>query len=96
MALLEDLQLHFNALDGPIPKGIGKLVKLRRLNLSTNKLTHRIPSEMTRLDRLHELSLASNRFEIPPDCPLDREGEMEYMGGRREVIPFMNCLGRGY
>ena len=96
MANLEDLQLHFNALDGPIPKGIGKLVKLRRLNLSTNKLTHRIPSEMTRLDRLHELSLASNRFEIPPDCPLDREGEMEYMGGRREVIPFMNCLGRGY
>ncbi len=57
-----------------------------------NQLTGKIPSELRRLKQLGTLSLFKNReLEVPPECPLDAEGHMDYKT-RAEVEAFFRCL----
>ena len=83
MANLEDLQLHFNALDRTDTKRHREVGEAKKAQPVDEQAHASNRFEMTRLDRLHELSLASNRFEIPPDCPLDREGNGVRNGNTR-------------
>ena len=56
-------------LDGSIPRELGDLSKLERLDLSNNQLTGTIPSELEGLANLSELHLDGNQLSgtIPPE-----------------------------
>ncbi|KAK2970331.1 hypothetical protein RJ640_003299, partial [Escallonia rubra] len=61
--------LHNNKLTGPIPPQIGRLKRLRVLNLRWNKLQDIIPPEIGELKQLTHLYLSFNNFkgEIPKE-----------------------------
>lgn len=54
------LDLHQNALSGPIPADLSDLVALEYLNLSGNALTGSIPSSLGSISTLHGLFLNNN------------------------------------
>ena len=61
------LVLGWNGLTGEIPKELGSLSNLQRLELGNNKLTGEIPTELGSLSNLQRLELGSNLLtgEIP-------------------------------
>ena len=61
-----------NSFNGTIPSDIGKLTKLRDINLANNALTGTIPPEIGLLKNLTELDLANNTLTgtIPPEIGL--------------------------
>ena len=61
------LVLRWNGLTGEIPKELGSLSNLQRLELGNNKLTGEIPTELASLSNLQRLELDSNLLtgEIP-------------------------------
>ena len=61
------LVLEWNGLTGEIPKELGGLTNLKRLELGNNKLTGEIPTELGDLTNLESLILGSNLLtgEIP-------------------------------
>ena len=61
------LALDGNSLTGAIPKELGRLSELRRLDLSNNSLSGVIPSALGNLDRLERLDLSINQLadQIP-------------------------------
>ena len=63
------LALIDNQLNGPIPPEIGRLTRLRHMNLSENKLSGPIPPEIGKLADLEELRLWGNELSgpIPPE-----------------------------
>lgn len=59
-----------SGLSGPIPKQLGGLSQLTKLNLSNNQLSGEIPPELGNLSNLEELRLANNQLEGElPDLP---------------------------
>ncbi|KAG5522445.1 hypothetical protein RHGRI_034581 [Rhododendron griersonianum] len=64
-----ELDLHNNKLTGPIPPQIGRLKRLKVLNLRWNKLQDVIPLEIGELKSLTHLYLSFNNFkgEIPTE-----------------------------
>ena len=59
------LSLYGNNLAGVIPRDIGSLASLRRLDLARNSLTGPIPSELGNLSELTRLRLDENDFSGP-------------------------------
>ena len=59
------LTLQANSLSGPLPKEIGNLTGLSRLDLSHNRLTGPIPEEIGNLTGLRYLTLGSNQLSRP-------------------------------
>ena len=57
-----ELDLHGDALTGPIPPEIGNLTNVNILNLSNNQLTGEIPSEIWNLTTLSALFLENNQL----------------------------------
>ncbi|KAF8012139.1 hypothetical protein BT93_I0312 [Corymbia citriodora subsp. variegata] len=64
---LFSIDLSCNTLDGNIPKGLTRLVRLQNLNLSQNKLVGKIPLDIGNLKDLESLDLSINKLsgEIP-------------------------------
>lgn len=68
LTTLTNLELHQNALTGPIPPELGNLTSLQSLNLSINGFTGSIPKELGNLGNLYFLSLDANLLSGPiPD-----------------------------
>ncbi|KAI8527538.1 hypothetical protein RHMOL_Rhmol12G0083100 [Rhododendron molle] len=67
--VVTEFDLHNNKLTGPIPPQIGRLKRLKVLNLRWNKLQDVIPPEIGELKSLTHLYLSFNNFkgEIPKD-----------------------------
>ena len=63
------IDLYCNNLKGKIPKEIGKLINLKRLNLSCNFLSGEIPEEIGKLTNLESLRLGANKLtgKIPKE-----------------------------
>lgn len=80
---------------GPIPKGIGSLKILNRLELSNNHLNGTIPSTVKGMKSLQRLHIGGNRLEenIPNEiCLLTNLGEMELQNNNLSgSIP--SCIG---
>ena len=66
---MTELNLRYNALEGPIPPELGGLASLTRLNLWRNRLTGPIPPELGNLASLTNLWLSDNDLSgaIPPE-----------------------------
>ena len=64
-----ELQLHSNALNGPIPVELSGLANLERLWLHGNQLNGLIPAELSGLANLRTLYLTDNQLSgpIPPE-----------------------------
>ncbi|CAN1295688.1 DNA damage-repair/toleration protein DRT100 [Linum perenne] len=75
----ENRDFHNNKLTGPIPPQIGRLKRLRILNLRWNKLQDLIPPEIGELKSLTHLYLSFNNFkgEIPRE--LSNLPELRYL-----------------
>ncbi|KAL7250969.1 hypothetical protein ACSBR1_012901 [Camellia fascicularis] len=71
-----------NKFQGEIPKSIGRLNSLQRLNLSHNNLEGHIPNSLRNLKNLESLDLSSNKFggEIPQQ--LKSLMLLELLGGK--------------
>ncbi|KAL6331768.1 hypothetical protein AAG906_020107 [Vitis piasezkii] len=80
---------------GPIPKGIGSLKILNRLELSNNHLNGTIPSTVKGMKSLQRLHIGGNRLEenIPNEiCLLTNLGEVELQNNNLSgSIP--SCIG---
>ncbi|KAI3442758.1 Potassium transporter [Psidium guajava] len=65
---LFSIDLSSNALEGQIPEGLTRLVRIQNLNLSRNELTGKIPSDIGDLRNLESLDLSNNKLsgEVPP------------------------------
>ena len=74
------LALGWNELTGEIPKELGSLTNLQRLELSNNKLTGEIPTELSNLSNLQRLELGNNNLtgEIPME--LGRLSSLKRLG----------------
>lgn len=66
---VDGLMLEWNGMTGEIPKELGSLANLKRLELGNNNLTGEIPKELGNLSNLETLLLHSNRLdgEIPTE-----------------------------
>ena len=80
-----------------IPKSIGKLKKLKHLNLRNN-IIEQVPESLNKLDNLTCLKLSGNRIENPPDWlkfKIDKiESEEDLDGFKRYFfgIPFSEIV----
>ncbi|XP_062194343.1 putative leucine-rich repeat receptor-like serine/threonine-protein kinase At2g24130 [Phragmites australis] len=77
------LNLELNAIEGPIPTGIGDVINMKLMNLSSNMLNGTIPASLCRLPSLQQLSLSDNNLtgEIPPCIGnATRLGELDLSG----------------
>ena len=71
---------------------VSMLTKLQWLNLSGNKLAQ-VPSSFKALTMLRHLDLTrNNALLVPPNAPLDRDGDMHYSGLLRAQA-FVATLG---
>ncbi|XP_042459363.1 probable inactive receptor kinase At1g48480 [Zingiber officinale] len=59
---LHTLSLRFNALSGPLPGELARLVELRNLYLQDNRLSGEIPLFLASMKSLVRLNLAGNQF----------------------------------
>ena len=57
-----ELDLAENGLSGPLPSGLGNLLKLERLDLNDNQLTGAIPVSLGNLTNLTRLHLRNSQF----------------------------------
>ncbi len=66
---VDGLLLEWNGMTGELPKELGTLTSLKRLELGNNNLTGEIPKELGNLSNLETLLLHSNRLdgEIPTE-----------------------------
>ena len=71
------LVLEWNGLTGEIPKELGGLTYLKRLELGNNKLTGEIPMELGNLSNLKTLLLHSNRLDGEIPTELGNLGNLE-------------------
>ncbi|MDE2764399.1 MAG: Ig-like domain-containing protein [Gemmatimonadota bacterium] len=77
---ITELRLRYNGLTGEIPRDLGNLKHLKRLDLGRNGLTGTIPLELARLSELDELILFVNNLTgtIPPQ--LGSLAKLRYLG----------------
>ncbi len=75
------INLILNSLSGPIPKEIGSLSRLTRIDLRRNQLRHPIPKEIGQLQTLEILLLSSNKLTgvIPPEIGQLQELEVLFL-----------------
>ncbi|XP_042464788.1 probable inactive receptor kinase At1g48480 [Zingiber officinale] len=62
LTALHTLSLRFNALSGPLPGELARLVELRNLYLQDNRLSGEIPLFLASMKSLVRLNLAGNQF----------------------------------
>ena len=74
---VEGLMLEWNGMTGEIPKELGSLTSLKRLELGNNKLTGEIPMELGNLSNLETLLLHSNRLDGEIPTELGNLGNLE-------------------
>jgi hypothetical protein len=69
LSALRTLSLRYNALTGPLPDDLSRLVELRAIYLQHNSFSGDLPASLFALKNLVRLDLAGNKFtgEIPPD-----------------------------
>jgi hypothetical protein len=69
LSALRTLSLRYNALTGPLPDDLSRLVELRAIYLQHNGFSGKLPASLFALRNLVRLVLAGNKFtgEIPPD-----------------------------
>ena len=67
---LQTLDLHMNALSGPLPDWLGEFSALKELFLDSNKFSGKIPESLARAPRSNVLviaefhSLSAGRFPV--------------------------------
>ena len=70
---LEELDLRYCKLTGPIPEALGQCRALRQLVLSQNQLTGPIPEALGQCEALEELYLDSAQKQGIPEALRQRE-----------------------
>jgi len=75
---------------GPVPD-LSACTKLEQLCLHDNQLTGNIPKSLKSLSQLSTLALHATQLEIPPQAPLDSDGDMFY-DNREAVASFLAVL----
>ena len=90
------LDLHENALAGPIPESLGSLSNLQVLNLGGNELTAPIPEALGRLSNLASLSLSNNELTGPIPEVLVNLSDLQLLnlGTNALTGPIPEALGR--
>ncbi|MCB9556290.1 MAG: leucine-rich repeat domain-containing protein [Deltaproteobacteria bacterium] len=69
LSQLQQLGLGNNTLDGPLPTGLGDLLKLVHLDVGDNALVGTVPSSVGALESLRYLNLQNNKLAgaLPPE-----------------------------
>ena len=92
-----ELSLDKRELKGTIPKEVGYLTSLRKLNLSRNCLTGPIPAELGHLFNLKVLALNSQGSSYVDECEYspdpNPQGWLEREGLQNELPPEIGNLG---
>ncbi len=73
------LMLNYNNLISTIPKELGNMSNLQRLQLVENQLTGNIPSELGKLTNLKELFISRNQLEGTIPKELGNLSNLEYL-----------------
>lgn len=81
---LEELDLSTNMLSGALPSEIGRLKKLKILNVSSNEMTG-VPAEVGQLTNLEILDLSNNKLTGLP-----------YELGNLKSLKVLNISGNAY
>lgn len=63
-SVLEDLDVRFNLLTGPLPPGVSKLINLKTFSCSENQLNGGLPT-FSALKKLERLRMGGNEFSGP-------------------------------